>query len=209
MILLSVRPRFADALLSGSKTVEIRRRRARIAEGALCLLYASSPTCALVGAIRVAFTEVASPDALWTRHGHAMGLDRREYDAYLAGAAHPCAIVVAGATTFTDRIRLPELRRRGGSFVIPQSYRHVRDSELTALLNGQLGEIDALDPPRVLRPATSCTVPRASGRDRADGQLPTVVSAASTERSQEPLFVACTDVSPGATFRPRSRPSST
>lgn len=143
-VLLSVRPRFAAALLDGSKTVEVRRRRARIADDALCLLYASSPTCALVGAIRVATTDTASPEALWARHGTAMGLDRDEYDAYLAGASQPCAIIVAATTTFVHPVRLSELRRRFGSFVTPQSYRFLRDREAPSLLNSQLCQLDLL-----------------------------------------------------------------
>jgi predicted transcriptional regulator len=144
MILLSVRPRFAEALLTGAKTMEVRRRRAHIADGAVCLLYASSPTCALVGAIRVATTVSGDPDALWDAHADDMGLSRREYDAYLEGATSVCGIVVAATTRFTTHIRLPELRRRHSAFVTPQSYRFLRDRELSALLNGHLGQIDAL-----------------------------------------------------------------
>jgi predicted transcriptional regulator len=143
-ILLSVRPRFAEALLSGVKTVELRRRRAQIADGAVCLLYASAPTCALVGAIQVAATESGSADELWTRHGHAMGLDRNEYDAYLDGASSPCAIIVAAATMFATEVELRELRRRRGAFVIPQSYRYLRDREAPDLLNGQIRQLEGL-----------------------------------------------------------------
>lgn len=143
-VLLSVRPRFAEALLNGSKTVEVRRRHVRIADGVLCLVYASSPTCALVGAIRVETTYTASPDVLWMRHGDGMGLARTEYDSYLDGAARPCAIVVAAGATFAHPVRLPELRRRHKAFVTPQSYRFLRDRELPLLLNGELRQLEVL-----------------------------------------------------------------
>jgi predicted transcriptional regulator len=144
MVLLSVRPRFAEALLDGSKTVEVRRRRARIIDGALCLVYASSPKCALLGAIRVETTDIACPDVLWARHGNAMCLERDEYDSYLEGARQPCAIVVAATTTFATPVELPDLRCRVGSFVTPQSYRFLRDRELASILNGQLLQLDEL-----------------------------------------------------------------
>lgn len=136
-VLLSVRPRFASALLDGSKTVEVRRRRAHIADGTLCLLYASSPTCALVGALRVATTDIGSAEALWSRYGDAMGVARQEYERYLDGAAQPCAIVVAATASFPQPVRLPELRRRSRAFVAPQSYRFLRGQEAQSLLNGQ------------------------------------------------------------------------
>jgi predicted transcriptional regulator len=142
--LLSVRPRFADALLDGTKTVEIRRRRARIADGSLCLLYASSPVCALVGAIRVRRTDADTPDALWSRWGEQAGLSRLEYDSYLCGSTLPCAIVVAAAVALHYPISLDELRRRQDDFVTPQSYRFLRARELAALTNGQARQLDQI-----------------------------------------------------------------
>ncbi|WP_051222154.1 ASCH domain-containing protein [Conexibacter woesei] len=144
IVLLSVRPRFAAALLDGTKTVELRRRRARIAPGTLCLLYESSPTCALVGAVRVAETETSDPEDIWSRHAPAMGLTRAEYDNYLEGAAQPCAIVVDATAKFARPIRLHELRRRQRHFVTPQSYRFLKDREAPSLLNGQMQDLEPL-----------------------------------------------------------------
>lgn len=142
--LLSVRPRFANALLDGTKTVEIRRRRAHIAPGSLCLLYASSPVCALVGAMRVCRTETDTPDALWCRWGEETGLDRDEYDDYLAGASLPCAIVVDAVERFATPVALTELRRRQHAFVTPQSYRFLRSDEFTSVMSGQVAQFDRL-----------------------------------------------------------------
>jgi predicted transcriptional regulator len=142
--LLSVRPRFAEALLAGTKTVEIRRRRAHIADGSLCLLYASSPVRALVGAVRVRRTDTDSPDALWSRWGDEAGLTRHEFDAYLDGSTLPCAIVVGAAARLPYPIGLDELRRRQDEFVTPQSYRFLRAGELASLTNGQARQLDRL-----------------------------------------------------------------
>ena len=142
--LLSVRPRFATALLDGTKTVEIRRRRAHIAEGSLCLLYASSPLCALVGAIRVRQVDTDSPDALWSRWGGEAGLARPEFDAYLAGSRRPCAIVVDAAVRLPRAIALNELRSRQDDFVTPQSYRFLRADEFASLTYGHSQQLDQL-----------------------------------------------------------------
>jgi predicted transcriptional regulator len=142
--LLSVRPRFADALLNGSKTVEIRRRRAHLVHGSLCLLYASSPVCALVGAMRVHMTDTGSPDVIWGRWGSQTGLSRDEYDAYLLGSALPCAIVVGAAVRFARPVALSELRRRQNAFVTPQSYRFLGNGELSSLMDGHIGQLARL-----------------------------------------------------------------
>lgn len=142
--LLSVRPRFADALLNGSKTVEIRRRRAHIPDGSSCLLYASSPVRALVGVIHVLATDTDTPRALWRRWGDQTGLARHEYDAYLLGSSKPCAIVVGVVARFPRSISLSELRRRQNAFVVPQSYRFLPRNESAALLNGDAGQLERL-----------------------------------------------------------------
>ena len=139
-----MRPRFAAALLDGSKTVEVRRRRAHIADGAICLVYASSPVSALVGAIRIRTTDTDRPDSLWTRWGNLMALKRVEYDTYLTGSARPCAIIVSAAVAFPHAISLHELRRRHHAFVTPQSYRFLDSDELGAVLNGEAVQLEHL-----------------------------------------------------------------
>jgi predicted transcriptional regulator len=143
-VLLSLRPRFADALLDGSKTAEIRRRPVRIASGSVGLVYASSPARALIGAVVVGAVDVATPEQLWRRHGPATALERDEYDAYLAGRPIACALIISATTRFRERVELEELRERERSFVAPQSYRFVDEGELRALLNGQAADVAAL-----------------------------------------------------------------
>jgi predicted transcriptional regulator len=135
--LLSVRPRFARALLNGSKTVEIRRRQAHIPDGAICLLYASSPVRALVGAVSVGAIDTDLPDVLWSRWGGCTGLQRDEYDDYLTNSVKACAIVVSGVVAFPRPVALSELRRRHSRFVTPQSYRFLGTDELASVLNGE------------------------------------------------------------------------
>jgi predicted transcriptional regulator len=145
LALLSLRPRFAEALLDGTKTVEVRRRPMRLGPGAICLLYASSPTRALTGALAVEMVDVGEPDELWRRYGAGTALLRCEYDAYLAGRPVACAIVVAAAVAFRTAVSLDELRHRYQTFVAPQSYRFLSSGELLALLNGQAADLHALD----------------------------------------------------------------
>jgi hypothetical protein len=58
-----------------------------------------------------------------------------------ADSSQPCAIVVGAATRFAGPVGLPELRRRQHAFVTPQSYRFLRDGELSSLLNGEASQL--------------------------------------------------------------------
>jgi predicted transcriptional regulator len=142
--LLSIRPRFANAILNGDKTVEVRRRRVWIADGSLCLLYASSPVRALVGAVRVRQTDVDNAESLWSRWGAQTALTRGEFDSYVDGSVLPCAIELESAMRLHDPVPLAELRRRRGDFVTPQSYRFVDAREFATLTNGQAHQLEGL-----------------------------------------------------------------
>ena len=133
-VLLSVRPRFANGLLDGTKTVEIRRGRAHIERGATCLLYSSSPERALVGLVEVDQAHVGTPSTLWTRWGDLTGLARCEFDEYLRGRLEATAIVIRSAQRLPTPVPLDELRGRQNGFVTPQSYRFLAEQERRALL---------------------------------------------------------------------------
>ena len=49
MVVLSLKPRFAEAILSGVKTVELRRTVPKIVVPTRALLYATTPVRALLG----------------------------------------------------------------------------------------------------------------------------------------------------------------
>jgi predicted transcriptional regulator len=128
-MLLSVHPRFATAILAGNKTVEVRRQRVAAPPGTPVLLYATAPTMALVGMVRIASVHVASPREVWSAHRRQTGITRREYDAYMSGATQASGLTLEDPVTFAEPVTLSTLRT-AGTFHPPQSYRYMRGDEL-------------------------------------------------------------------------------
>lgn len=131
-MLLSVHPRFATAILAGSKTVEVRRQRVAAPPGTPVLLYATAPTMALVGMARIAAVHVASPREVWSAHREQTGITRREYDAYMSGAALASGLTLEDPVAFEEPVTLGALRT-AGTFHPPQSYRYMRGDEFRQL----------------------------------------------------------------------------
>jgi predicted transcriptional regulator len=98
----------------------------------------------LVGALVVAAAHNGTPGDLWSRWGDATALQRTEFDGYLAGCRHACAIEIVGSVRFPESIELEELRRRHSGFVTPQSYRYLVGDESAVLLNGEAQHLGAL-----------------------------------------------------------------
>lgn len=132
-LLLAVRPRFAQAILNGDKTVELRRQRPVIAANAPVFLYASSPTKALVGSAWLAAVDVGSPDQVWDMHGPASGIDRSEYDGYFHGAHIAVALTLTAVMSLPDPVSLSELRAEY-ALEPPQSYRFIDATRSRRLL---------------------------------------------------------------------------
>ncbi|MBA0051361.1 ASCH domain-containing protein [Streptomyces sp. AJS327] len=128
-MLLSVHPRFATAILAGTKTVEVRRQRVAAPPGTPVLLYATAPTMAIVGLARIASVRVASPREVWTASRTEAGISRREYDAYMSGALQASGLSLEATVAFEEPVPLSALRA-AGPFHPPQSYRYLTREDL-------------------------------------------------------------------------------
>jgi predicted transcriptional regulator len=128
-LFISLRPRFAELLLLGEKTVELRRVRPAVQPGTRVMLYASSPTCALLGVGVVEDVQVAGHDRIWGEHGPRTGISRSEYDAYFDGTATAVAITLGEVRRLERPISLAELRRGREWFRPPQSFRYLNPQQ--------------------------------------------------------------------------------
>lgn len=127
-LLLSLRPRFAQAILSGAKTVELRRRAINAQPGTPILLYASSPTRAIVGTARIREVQHLTPDDAWREYHNCLALARSEFDAYLDGSPRAHLLLLRRVCVLNEPLCLHQLRQ-DGRFQPPQSFRYVVPSD--------------------------------------------------------------------------------
>ncbi|TKA04904.1 ASCH domain-containing protein [Actinacidiphila oryziradicis] len=132
-LLLSLHPRFADSILDGTKTVEIRRQRVAVPVGTPVILYATSPVMALVGTAQVEHVQVARPAEVWATHTTRTALSRVEFDDYTDGARYASAVVLRNVEPLSQQVPLSHLRS-AGDFHPPQSYRYLSMQDLRQLV---------------------------------------------------------------------------
>lgn len=80
----ALRSKWADLILSGAKTVEIRRSRMNRMIGRM-LIYRTG-TGLIVGEARVKGMHAAPPETIWREYGAAACLTEKEFDEYAKGA---------------------------------------------------------------------------------------------------------------------------
>ena len=132
-LLVSVRPRFAEAILSGSKRVELRRRMPRVDPSDLVLVYATVPSAAVVGAFEVETVLRLPLDRLWRRVKNMATVTEKEYAGYYRGLAEGVGIFVASMTRFENPVPLAELRRVWKGFHPPQGFRYISSCDIDRL----------------------------------------------------------------------------
>lgn len=126
-VLLSVKPRFAEQILDGTKTVEFRRSWAVEPVG-LAVVYSSSPVQRLVGIVGIEGAVIASPASVWTKcRARGPGLERKELMEYFAGKAQAFGVLL-GSLTLPEKPIRPKSLFRG--FRPPQSFRYLTTTEL-------------------------------------------------------------------------------
>jgi len=129
-IVLSIKPKYAELILAGSKTVEFRRAWAAEQVDTIAI-YASSPTQKLVGIVQVSEVVRAKPATLWnycSKRGG--GLSRTELLAYLNGKEFGLAVLLDSVKKFRQGI---DPRKVIKDFSPPQSFRYMTVTEMRKL----------------------------------------------------------------------------
>jgi predicted transcriptional regulator len=122
-LLLSIKHEYAQRVLEGKKTVEVRRRVARKWSGERIALYSSRPTGALVGEATIQDVTSDSPKVIWENYGDRIGCSYEEFSQY-AGSCHEIfAITLGKVTPYVERIPLAQAESLiQEELVPPQSY---------------------------------------------------------------------------------------
>ncbi len=128
-LLLALKPCYADMVFEGLKTVELRRRIAYDMENRDVFIYVSSPTMALRGGFHVGHVWQDSPEAVWDIVCDLAQVEKRDFDIYFEGKTVACAFEIREVWEYENPVNLHTLRDQFPNFVVPQSWRYVRDDE--------------------------------------------------------------------------------
>lgn len=133
ILLLSIKPEYANKIFEGSKTVELRRVRPRLKEDDIVIVYASCPEKAIVGWFEVEKIIEEHPNKLWNKVENEAGIDRKAFDTYYQGASLGYGIFFKKIFRFKPPIYLEIIKEQWSEFRPPQSYHYLKPSEVHIL----------------------------------------------------------------------------
>lgn len=138
VILMSLKPDFAELMLSGRKTIEFRRRFSRRHVGASIVFYVSSPVCRFLFTARISQIEHRRKEDLWSEFGERGGVSKETFERYFGGTDNGYAIGVDHLATVPQTLDLREAQAVMPQWRPPQSFQTIRpDSPLLRALKVQ------------------------------------------------------------------------
>lgn len=124
-ILISLHPEHSENVLSGRKTVELRRRRLNVTPGTRVWIYTKQPRSRVDAYAIVSEVHEGSQDELWTMFGSQVAITRSAFDNYLSGSETGCAIVFSSVSRLRRAIGLDEIRQKVANFHPPQFFKRL------------------------------------------------------------------------------------
>jgi predicted transcriptional regulator len=107
-VLLSIKPKFAEAILEGTKTFEFRRAVFRRHTVRKIVIYASSPVSRVIGEFMIDGILALEPRKLWAATAKGAGVDRKFFDCYFSGCKIGFALRVHRPQRYAKPLRLEE-----------------------------------------------------------------------------------------------------
>ncbi len=121
VVLLPIKPRYAEPIMAGRKRVEFRKIPFARAPSHV-VVYASSPVKQVLGYFEVSDIDIDDVDALWAKHARVGGIAEDQFARYFCGRDAGVAIGVGRVVTAGRPMALADLGLSGRP---PQSFSYV------------------------------------------------------------------------------------
>jgi len=134
-VLMAIKPKFAQAIIKGDKTIELRKTVPKIASDDLILFYETVPVKSVSFFCRVNGIIAQEPKVLWERYRHQLSITKEEYDAYFLGRSMAYGINLGRPHVFVERKCIQDIDE---DLVVPQSYIYVPSEALKKVLKWEV-----------------------------------------------------------------------
>lgn len=127
---MSIHPRYAEAIVSGRKRAEFRKR-SLAADVDIVLIYATAPVSAIVGWFTVCGTVKTRPEDIWHLFHEVGEICWTDFAAYYSGCDEGVALLVGEVARLAKPVTLSEIHP---SPATPQSFNYISDQVMAQIV---------------------------------------------------------------------------
>lgn len=120
-VLLSIKPQFAEKILSGEKVYEYRKRIFK-KDVDTVLIYSTKPVGVIIGEFKIDKIIHSDKKTVWNKTKLKSGISKEFYETYFSASSDAYAIKVKSVKKYDKPIKLEELRP---NLKAPQSYCYI------------------------------------------------------------------------------------
>lgn len=126
--ILSIRPEYATKIMSGEKTVELRRRfPAGTVTGARAYVYATAPIQGIIGWATIADVKHLPVDKIWSKYRTVACINEADFWQYFGDLKDGYVLELDNVVQVTEPVSLTALKEHM-NFSPPQSYCYADDA---------------------------------------------------------------------------------
>ncbi len=122
-VLLSIKPEYAEKILSGEKHYEFRKSIFKNSDVDKVIIYATKPLGKVIGEFDIDHVMQDNPDKIWKMTKNFSGITYEFFNQYFQGKSRAFAIKVKNPSTYSNPIELSEILPSG---IAPQSFCYIR-----------------------------------------------------------------------------------
>lgn len=134
-ILMSIKPKYAQAIIRGEKTIELRRHIPPIGPQDIIVFYESSPIQRVTFYCRVLEILSMPPQELWDKYSCLFGITKEDYDVYFGNRPTAYGIRLQEVHIFSSQMKISDISQELSA---PQSFRYISPEELEKILQWQI-----------------------------------------------------------------------
>lgn len=126
-IFVSIHPQYAEGILDGKKTIELRRRFPTLNgfKGRL-LIYSTTPVKSVIGYAEIVDVHYLSIKDLWAEFKDEAQIQKIDFLDYFTGATHGYGVQLKNPIRFPKPLSIDYLKQNYG-IIAPQSYRYLNE----------------------------------------------------------------------------------
>ncbi|HOX83820.1 MAG TPA: ASCH domain-containing protein [Chryseolinea sp.] len=126
-LFISVKHEYANKILEGTKTIELRKSKPKVSKGDFVIIYSTTPVKAIIGIAEVDDLISCPPDSMWRLHSKKLGIKHKDFLDYYSNSETSIGIVLSNPKKYRSAISLSSIKRDHPEFQPPQTYRYFMD----------------------------------------------------------------------------------
>lgn len=124
VIIISIKPEFVNKIITGEKSIELRKVKPNVSESDIVLIYSTMPVKAIIAYCEVDFILKMAPEILWKTHSKKLGIDKERFSSYYLNCENAVGIGLKSVCKLEKAITLEQVKKHIPNFSPPQTYRY-------------------------------------------------------------------------------------